>query len=710
MAILELPNQRFVLEGQHVAHVVTIGQHGKVLHTYFGARLPYPSDYEALPNPVLAHSSFESPDGVAVYDFIPFGEMVYTEPTLKSEREDGQRISQFVFERAEQSDNGLILWLFDSLQELRVGIKYDLYETYDMIGRSLVIENTGTQSVRLTTAQSFAMGILQRPDLNLHHFAGTWTGEFQKQVTPLTPGRKTIDSRRGVTSHQANPWFALEHGATESTGEVIYGHFAYSGNWSMHFEQDAFGFVQLSGGMNEFDFSWRLEAGQHLTTPEFYIGYAADGFAGMSARAHDFQRDVIMPESDRNKVRPVLYNSWEATYFDVTEHGQRTLVDQAAAIGCELFVVDDGWFGERNSDQAGLGDWVVNPEKFPNGLTPLIDYVKQQNMSFGLWVEPEMVNPDSNLYRTHPDWIYHSPGARRTTSRNQFVLNLGLPEVEQFVFRMMDELLATHAIDYIKWDMNRAFSEPALPGATPAEQQELWKRHVDALYRIFDGLRVRHPEVDFEACAGGGGRIDLGILKRTEQVWTSDNTDPLDRLTIQQDFSFAYNAKMMSCWVTDGPNWLNGRNLPLATRFVSSMQGTLGIGGNLSEWTTEELAEAAEWIATYKTIRETVQFGRQYRLKADRVTASLMQYTSNDQTVILAVAPMRKHGIGHYRFRLAGLEATTFYQVEDRQLSGAYLMQQGLTWNYTNDYEARCLRIQPVHRSIPTSESKEPIV
>jgi len=393
----------------------------------------------------------------------------------------------------------------------------------------------------------------------------------------------------------------------------------------------------------------------------------------------------------------------------VTEHGQRALVDQAAAIGCELFVVDDGWFGERNSDQAGLGDWVVNPEKFPDGLTPLIEYVKQQNMQFGLWVEPEMVNPDSNLYRTHPDWIYHSPGAHRTTSRNQFVLNLGLPQVEQFVFEMMDELLETHAIDYIKWDMNRAFSEPGVPEATPAAQQELWKRHVDALYRIFDELRTRHPEVDFEACAGGGGRIDLGILKRTEQVWTSDNTDPLDRLTIQHDFSFAYNAKMMSCWVTDGPNWLNGRNLPLATRFVSSMQGTLGIGGNLSEWTAEELTEATEWIATYKTIRETVQFGRQYRLSADRMAASLMQYTSNDQTVVLAVAPMRQHGSNQYHFRLNGLEKTGLYQVDGRQLSGAYLMQQGLTITYTTDYEARCLHIQPVHRSLPTSESKEPI-
>lgn len=709
MAIFEVSKHRFVIEGQDVAHVVTIGANGKLVHTYFGARLPYRADYAALPSAVLAHSSFESPDGVATYDFIPFGEMVYTEPTLKSERADGARISQFSFEQAELSDTALVLWLHDPLQDLRVGVRYELFAAYDMIGRSLIVENAGERPVRLTTAQSFAMGLLNRPTLNFHHYAGTWTGEFQKQITPLTAGRKTIESRRGVTSHQANPWFALEHDATETTGEVIYGHFAYSGNWSIHAEQDAFGFVQLSGGMNGFDFSLTLDAEQRLITPVFYIGYTPDGFAGMSARAHDFQRHVIMPASDRENVRPVLYNSWEATYFDVTEQGQRALVDQAADIGCELFVVDDGWFGERHSDQAGLGDWVVNRKKFPNGLTPLIEYVKGKNMQFGLWVEPEMVNPDSDLYRAHPDWIYHAPGAVRTTSRNQFVLNLGLPEVERFVYDMMDELLTTHEIDYIKWDMNRAFSEPGVPSQTPDAQQELWKRHVDALYRIFDELRLGHPTVDFEACAGGGGRIDLGILQRTEQVWTSDNTDPLDRLTIQHDFSFAYNAKMMSCWVTDGPNWLNGRNLPLATRFVSSMQGTLGIGGNLSEWTASELAEAKGWIETYKTIRPTVQHGRQYRISPfSQTTASIMQYTSESETVILAVAPMRKHGIHQYSFKLTGLDANRLYQVEDRQVSGAYLMNQGLNFSYSTDYEARCLRIQPIHQ-LRQIEQKEPI-
>ncbi|WP_215085078.1 alpha-galactosidase [Exiguobacterium sp. s78] len=707
MAIFEVAGRRFVIEGKRVAHVVTIGANGKLIHTYFGAKLPYRDDYEALPSPIVAHSSFESPDGVATYDFVPFGEMLYTEPTLKSEREDGQRIHQFQFERSEQTETKLTLWLFDPLQEMRVGVQYEVFADYDIIGRSIVVENTGRLPVRLTAAQSFAMGRWHQPNLKLHHFAGMWTGEFKKQITPVTPGRQTIESRRGVTSHQANPWFALEQDATEDRGEVIYGHFAYSGNWAIHVEQDAFGFVQLSGGMNPFDFSWKLSHQQQLTTPTFYIGYA-NGFADMSAHAHAFQRNVIMP---RATERPVLYNSWEATYFDVTESGQRELVDLAAGIGCELFVVDDGWFGERNSDQAGLGDWHVNREKFPNGLEPLISYVKQQGLQFGLWVEPEMVNPDSDLYRSHPDWIYHARDAVRTTSRNQYVLNLGLPEVEQFILEMMDDLLTRHAIDYIKWDMNRAFSEPGVPKDQTDRQQELWKRHVDALYRIFDELRRLHPTVDFEACAGGGGRIDLGILSRTEQVWTSDNTDPLDRLQIQHDFSYAYNAKMMSCWVTDGPNWLNGRNVPLATRFVSSMQGTLGIGGNLSEWSTDELAEAKGWIETYQAIRPTVQRGIQYRLSAfTQQTPSVMQYTSEEETVLLAIAPLRQYGAHQYHFKLKRLDPAMRYQVEDRTLSGAYLMQQGLTFSYTTDYEARCLRIQPVHRALSLLESKETIV
>ncbi|WP_214801988.1 alpha-galactosidase [Exiguobacterium sp. s194] len=682
-------DNRFVIEGKNLAYVFDIDARGRLVHQYLGGRL-LESDYAELPDARILHSSFETPEGVAAYEFASFGDLVYTEPTLKSHT-GRERLHAFTFEDARIDGDTLEIDLVDSIQQLTVTLHFTVYAAYDIIERKMTIQ-TG-ETVTLESAQSFSLGLTERK-LRLSHFSGAWTSEFQLQQGDLLPGKKTIESRRGLTSHQSNPWFALDQSATETNGEVIYGFLGHSGNWALHFERDQFGFTQVTGGLNSFDFAKTLQPGESFTTPPGYIGYTQQGFGGMSRNAHDFERDVIMPKRTRETLRPVLYNSWEATYFDVSEDGQKRLVDEAAAIGCELFVVDDGWFGERNSDAAGLGDWHVNTTKFPNGLEPLIRYVEDNGLQFGLWVEPEMVNPDSDLYRAHPDWIYQTGGRPSTTSRNQFVLNLALPEVEAHVTGLLDNLLSKHAIRYIKWDMNRAFSEPDSPQLRDAK--ELWLRHTEAVYRILDTLRAKHPDVAFESCAGGGGRIDLGVLTRVEQVWTSDNTDALDRLAIQEGFSYAYNAKMMSCWVTDAPNWLNGRSLPLRFRFVSAMQGTLGIGGNLLEWSKDELVEAAQWIETYKLIRPLVQHGTSYRLaslKTDGVHA--MGYTDGEDYVVLVNADRRHYGKNRLRVKLAGLDPERVYVYDDRRVSGRYLMEQGLTLTQQQDYDAYCLVIRP---------------
>jgi alpha-galactosidase len=373
----------------------------------------------------------------------------------------------------------------------------------------------------------------------------------------------------------------------------------------------------------------------------------------------------------------------------------------------ELFVMDDGWFGKRNNDRAGLGDWFVNPQKFPQGLKPLIDTVNGLNMDFGLWVEPEMINADSDLYRAHPDWVINFPGRPRSELRNQMILNLARADVKEYIFGVLDKLASENNIRYFKWDMNRSFTEPGWPEAGAADEQKLWVAYVRNLYDIIDRLRARHPKLEIESCSGGGGRVDLGILQRVDEVWTSDNTEAFDRLRIQEGFSQAYPAKIMSAWVTDVPNQ-NGRSTPLAYRFLVAMQGALGVGANLNKWTDADSALATKMIALYKRIRPTVQLGDLYRLLSPRegdVTANQYVAADGKQSVLFAFRHSQEYNTAAPAIRLRGLDEKALYKVEaidnklmDRQpqLSGAYLMRAGLNLNLRGDFDSTAVILERV--------------
>ena len=420
--------------------------------------------------------------------------------------------------------------------------------------------------------------------------------------------------------------------------------------------------------------------------------YSNRGFGGISRNWHSYQREHILPAA-ANAVRPVLYNSWEATAFAVNERNQMELAEQAAALGIEIFVVDDGWFGTRNNNYAGLGDWTVNPEKFPRGLNPLIAHVNALGMRFGLWIEPEMVNRDSDLYREHPDWVYHFHHRSRTEGRNQLMLNLARDDVRDWMLATLDDLLSTQNIEFIKWDLNRAISEPGWPAEAGNNPQRVWLDHVRNLYWVLDELRRRHPNVAFESCAGGGGRVDLGILSRVEQVWTSDNTDAFDRLRIQEGFSYAYVPRAMMCWVTDCPNFLTGRTVPLRYRFHVAMAGSLGIGGNLSHWTTLELEEARNFIATYKRIRPTIQNGLLYRLRSPRVgNVTASQYVAPDgsEVVVFAWGHSQQFGASQEVLLLCDLAEEAYYvdAVSGTTYSGSYLMRKGLHVKLAGDFDS----------------------
>ncbi len=647
---------------------------------------------------------FESPTGMSREEYAPWGGMRFNEPSLKVEYADGTRAIEWVFEEhgLERSRASQMLWLRfrDRGYPLTVTLYYRIHDGHDVIERWVRLENSGGSGpVTIEQALSADWRPPRRERYRLTYLYGRWGKETQVAQVVLGPGKVVLESRRGATSHQCNPWIALdpEGSATEESGEVWSAALVWSGSWKIVMETTPYGEVHCAGGVNDFDFHYRLDERTQLELPAFVGLYSNKGFGGVSRSWHVYEREQVLPEAP-DAVRPVLYNSWEATGFTVNERNQMVLAEKAAELGVELFVVDDGWFGARNNDRTGLGDWTVNSEKFPRGLNPLIARVNALGMRFGLWVEPEMVNADSDLYRAHPEWVYHFRDRSRTEGRNQLVLNLAREDVREWVLVTLDRLLSEQNIEFIKWDMNRSFGEPGWPDEIGRNPERVWLEHVRNLYGIIDELRRRHPQVAFEACCGGGGRVDLGILARAEQVWTSDNTDALDRLRIQEGFSYAYAPRVMMCWVTDCPNFVTKRTVPLSYRFHVAMAGALGIGGDLSRWTPLEREEARGFIATYKRVRSTIQNGLLYRLRSPRAGGvAAAQYVARDgnEVVVFAWGQSQQFGETEVLLPLCDLEQEAHYAdtMSGATYSGAYLAQKGLAMNLVGDFDSRMIHL-----------------
>ena len=592
--------------------------------------------------------------------------------------------------------------LKDIASALEVHLYYRVFAPAGILQRWSRIVNRTDQAITLESAQSAAWSLPQGEGYGWHYMTGHWGAEWQLHSEPLQTGTHVIESRRGSTSHQANPWFAIDRPeqTTEESGPVWFGALGWSGSWRITVEQTAMQQLRVTGGFNPFDFGYRLNPGEELETPPFYGGFTNGGMGEASRLLHRFERQFILPGGEKARVRPVLYNSWEATEFDVSEAGQVALAEKASKLGVERFVIDDGWFGQRKDDHAGLGDWYVNPEKFPHGLKPVIDGVHALGMDFGIWVEPEMVNPDSDLYRKHPEWAMNFPGRPRTEARHQLLLNLARPDVSEYVFQWLDQLVTNNDIAFLKWDYNRNWSEPGWDAVPTADQKKITVAYVHNLYDILDRLRAKHPKLEIESCSGGGGRVDLGILRRTEEVWPSDNTDALDRLTLQDGFTHAYTPGIMMAWVTDVPSGIDGRTVPLKFRFLVAMTGSLGVGGNLNKWTPEEMQAAAGFVAYYKRVRTTVQRGALYRLIAPEGSEfSANEYVSTDgrQAVLFAFLHSQRFNTPFPTIFLRGLDEDAVYRVQAidpgqvqqvGSASGAYLMHHGIDLKLRGDYDS----------------------
>ena len=698
----------WMLQGGEATYALGVNERGELQHLYWGKRMGA-QDFDS-PHSLPEWASFDLSTATTPQEYAGWGAGIYAEPALKATFANGNREVVLHYVDQQLKNDNLEITLKDEVSPLLVHLHYRVYADSGIIERSARIENHTSDAVTLESVQSAAWTLPPDRDYRLHYLTGRWAGEWQLQSEKLQIGKRIIESRRGSTGVEANPWFAIDRiGETdESHGPVWFGELGWSGSWRFTIERTSSDQCRVVGGFNPFDFNYRLAPGESLETPPFFAGFTDAGLGEASRMLHRFQLEHVLPGSPHSRLRPVLYNSWEATEFNVNETRQMALAEKASRLGVERFVVDDGWFGQRNNDRAGLGDWYVNPKKFPHGLKPLIDRVHSLGMDFGLWVEPEMVNPDSDLYRKHPDWVMNFPGRPRIEGRNQLVLNLARDDVKEYVFNWLDRLVTDNDIALLKWDYNRNWSEPGWPEAPLADQKKIWVRYVQNLYEIIDRLRSKHPRLEIEGCSGGGARVDMGMLHRVDQVWPSDNTDALDRLTIQHGFTEAYAPHVMIAWVTDVPNGINGRVTPLAFRFLVAMTGSLGIGGNLNKWTDDEVAVASKMISLYKQVRATVQDGKLYRLSSPMVSDfSSMQYISQDnqQTVVFAFLHSQQFGRNMPLLHLEGLAEDAIYSVTPmndklqeptQKLSGAYLMHHGIQLRLRGDYDATAIKVDRV--------------
>ena len=704
----------FRLDGGGVSYVFGVNARGELQQLYWGGRLAA-SDSFPQARPLPGWASFDSSYTDTPQEYVGWGAGLFSEPALKVTFADGNRDLVLHYDSHAETAHGFDIVLKDISRPIYVTLHYAMDSASGILARSATIENRGTDAVTVEQAAAAAWA-LPPGHYTLNYLTGRWAGEWTLNQESVHPGARVIESRRGSTGHQANPWFAIQSGESdEDHGGVWFGALGWSGSWRITVEQDQLDAVRVTGGFNPFDFGYVLKASEKLETPVFYGGYAQDGLGGASRILHRFELEHILPRTQATagqavpKPRPVIYNSWEATEFKVNEAGQMALAETAAALGVDRFVMDDGWFGQRKDDHAGLGDWYVNQEKFPHGLKPLIDKVHALGMSFGLWVEPEMVNPDSDLYRAHPDWVLHFPGRPESEERNQLVLNLARPDVRDYVLTFLDHLLTENNIAFLKWDYNRNWSEPGWDQLPPDEQKRVYVTFTENLYAILAELRKRHPNVEIEDCSGGGGRVDLGILRYVDEVWPSDNTDPFDRLTIQDGFTYAYTPQIMMAWVTDSPHWLNHRTTSLSYRMLSSMQGSLGIGANIANWTPEENALAKRLIVAYHQVQPTIVQGALYRLISPRNGSefSATQTVNSDKTqsVVFAFIHSTQEGRPFPTLKLKGLDPAAQYALSPIEgkgrpgtpavASGAWWMNHGLDFDegFRGDFQAAAFRL-----------------
>ena len=593
----------------------------------------------------------------------------------------------------------LEITLIDSLKNVEVVLSYSVFEEFDAITRSIKIKNLSNENINIERALSANVDF-KDSKFDLIQLSGAWARERDFVRNPLRRGSQSIESRRGASSHAQNPFIALARkDATENTGDVFGFSLVYSGNFLANVEVDMYENARAQMGINPFDFKWLLENGEEFQAPEVVLAYSSEGLTGMSHIYHNLYGKRLCRGKYRDEIRPILINNWEATYFDFNDEKIEAIAKDASSLGVELFVLDDGWFGERNSDKSSLGDWFVNEEKLKGGLNKLATKINNMGMKFGLWFEPEMVSPISKLYEKHPDWCIHIDGRTRSTARNQLILDLGRPDVREYIIETVSNVLNSANIEYVKWDMNRNMSEVASTVLSANRQRETYHRYMLGLYEVLEEITSRFPNILFESCSGGGGRFDAGMLYYMPQTWTSDDTDAIERLKIQHGTSMVYPNVTMGCHVSAVPNHQAHRITPLETRGAVAMSGNFGYELDITKLSSEEKEIMQEQINFYKEVRHTIQFGDLYRLANPFEDNDVSwMYVSKDKTEVV-VNLVRQYATvnrGFANLKLRGLDKDASYEIvgEDLTLGGDILMNLGVNVPmFEGDFKSKTWRL-----------------
>ncbi|MFH8442187.1 alpha-galactosidase [Streptomyces sp. NPDC018026] len=689
-------HDRWTLRTEHTSYTVRLSPDGPWAELAAWG----PHGAEAGPSPLdWSHRThFITPADVAPAEYLPQGLRAFTGADLVVTHSGHQRGLWWEFAGATQDAHQLRLTFTDDVAGLSVTLCYATVPGTDVILRWTELTCTDECELRLEQLDSGAVNVPTASGARLTYLTGQWSQEFTTTQLHLTRGTFAMASNQGVPGHAYAPWIAVQDAAVPDDGTApTYGiALEWSGNWHITAEAEPGGTVRVRAGRVPHEGAVVLRPGATLTTPRLACAFSAEGLDGLSRAWHRYERHLSGERFQR--TRKVLYNSWEATGFDVDATGQLELARLAAGIGTELFVVDDGWFTGRTDDTGGLGDWHPDPAKFPQGFGRFVDEVRALGLDFGLWVEPEAISPASRLYAEHPEWVYRVEGRPGRLVRNQLLLDLGRSDVQDFVIGTFDRLLDEYPIDYLKWDMNRPPTERGRPGAGPADRLDLDAGHVTGYLRVLDHLRAAHPNVTVEGCAGGGGRIEHATLARTDVVWPSDNTAPLDRLSIQYGFLHAHAPHVMSSWVTDAPGIFDPRPRSLAFRFVMAMCGVLGIGADLRSWNTQQRAEAAHWIVRYKQIRDVVHRGEARLLRTPQDATCGVQYTETGgpRVIVAAFSTGRLDGAPLLpgrpdRLPLRALDPAAVYADEETgtEYSGAHLLHYGLPFSWSTGHDAQ---------------------
>ncbi|CAN7693554.1 alpha-galactosidase [Paenibacillus sp. LjRoot153] len=725
-------SQTFHLQGKSSSYIMQLVNSNYVAHVHWGRQVRGSNLGGLLARRRrCSFSPSTDPDDLTLsldtlpQEFPGYGGSDFRVPAYQVQMEDGTTVSELVYEshriyagkalleglpstytEDESEAESIDIVLADPIIGLKAILTYTVFRDLDAITRSVRFVNESHQSIKLLRALSFGIDI-SHSDFDMLHLSGTWARERHIERRPLATGGSVIESHRGASSHSLNPFMALlSKQADEDHGEVYGFSLVYSGNFVAQAEVDPYGTTRVVMGINSFDFSWLLEPGQSFQTPEAVLVYSAEGIGGMSRNYHKLYRTRLCRGQYRDRHRPVLINNWEATYFNFNADKIEELAQVGKELGLELLVLDDGWFGKRDNDKSSLGDWFVDRNKLPQGMPDLVKRVKQQGLEFGLWFEPEMVSPDSDLYRAHPDWCLHVPGRRRTEARQQLILDYSRQDVRDYIVKVITAILASSPITYVKWDMNRNMTEIGSAQLPPERQRETAHRYMLGLYEVMERITSAFPNVLFESCSGGGGRFDPGMLYYMPQTWTSDNTDAVERLKIQYGTSIVYPISTMGAHVSAVPNHQVHRTTPLDMRGHVAMSGNFGYELDLTTFTEADKEAVKKQVALYKQLRPLIQFGEFYRLiNPFEHTSAAWMFVSEDKKEALVAffqvlsepnAPLRK-------LRLKGLAEESNYLLcdagdQDQHVEifgGDELMHVGLNLPiWKGDFRSRLYRLK----------------